>query len=99
MEERHLVLDARVIARTDNARLSVTPATRSAANPLFGEDRPGEMRFDNLYPNVLWDAEEELYKCSYSPFCIDHRSRGMSLERRQSTLYDSRQAGRWDRTT
>ena len=87
MEERHLVLDTRVIARIDNARLRVTPATRSTANPLFGEDRPWEMRFDNLYPNVLWDAEEEFYKCWYSPFCIDCRSGGMSLEQRQSTLY------------
>ena len=87
MEERRLVLDTRVIDRTDNARLSVTPATRSTANPLFGEDRPWEMRFDNLYPNVLWDAEEELYKCWYSPFCVDYRSRGMTLEQRQGTLY------------
>ena len=87
MEERHLVLDTRVIDRADNARLSVAPATRSTANPLFGEDRPWEMRFDNLYPNVLWDAEEELYQCWYSPFCIDYRSRGMTLEQRQSTLY------------
>ena len=89
MEERHLVLDTRVIARTDNARLSVTPATKSTANPLFGEDRPWEMRFDNLYPNVLWDVEEEIYKCWYSPFCIDYRSGGMTLEQRQSTRYDS----------
>ena len=65
MEQRHLVLDARVIDRSDNARLSVMAAAKSAANPLFGEDRPWEMRFDNLYPNVLWDAEEELYKCWY----------------------------------
>ena len=89
MQERHLVLDSRVIDRADNARLSVHPATKSSANPLFGEDRPWEMRFDNLYPNVLWDAEEDLYKCWYSPFCIDHRSHGMSLEERQSKQYDS----------
>ncbi len=87
MEERHLVLDTRVIDRTDNARLCVAEAAKSAANPLFGEDRPWEMRFDNLYPNVLWDAEEQLYKCWYSPFCVDHRSDGMTLEQRQSTLY------------
>ena len=87
MEERHLVLDTRVIDRTEQARLCVAEATRSAANPLFGEDRPWEMRFDNLYPNVLWDAEDELYQCWYSPFCTDHRSHGMTLEQRQGTLY------------
>ena len=87
MEERHLVLDTRVIDRTDHARLCVAEATRSPANPLFGEDRPWEMRFDNLYPNVLWDAEEDLYQCWYSPFCVDHRSHGMTLEQRQDTLY------------
>ena len=45
------------------------------------------MRFDNLYPNVLWDAEEGLYKCWYSPFCVDHRSGGMTLEQRRHTRY------------
>lgn len=89
MTERYLVLDTRVIDDADDARLSVTAATRSTANPLFGEDRPWEMRFDNLYPNVLWDAQEEIFKCWYSPFCIDYRARGMTLERRQNTRYDS----------
>ncbi len=87
MEQRHLVLDSRVIERADDARLRVAEAAKSAANPLFGEDRPWEMRFDNLYPNVLWDAEEGLYKCWYSPFCVDYRSGGMTLEQRQGTRY------------
>ena len=87
MVQRHLVLDTRVIERAEGARLCVAEAAKSTANPLFGEDRPWEMRFDNLYPNVLWDAEEELYKCWYSPFCIDHRSHGMTLEQRQRTRY------------
>ena len=87
MKGRHLVLDSRVIARADDATLRVAEAAKSTANPLFGEDRPWEMRFDNLYPNVLWDAEEELYKCWYSPFCIDYRSHGMTLEQRRGTRY------------
>ena len=87
MEERHLVLDTRVIDRIDNALLCVAEAAKSPANPLFGEDRPWEMRFDNLYPNVLWDAEEGLYKCWYSPFCVDHRSGGMTLKQRRHTRY------------
>ena len=90
MEERHLVLDTRVIARTDNARLSVTPGNKERGQSAVRRGpAPGRCASDNLYPNVLWDAEEELYKCWYSPFCIDYRSHGMSLEERQSKLYHS----------
>jgi hypothetical protein len=40
-------------------------------NPLFKEDQPWEPRFDNLYANVLYDAEDDVYKCWYSPFIRD----------------------------
>ncbi len=88
MGERYLVLDSRVIKRAENARLRVFAAERSAANPLFGEDRPWEARFDNLYPNVFPDEEEGVYRCWYSPFCVDYPALGMSLEERRR-LYDS----------
>ena len=89
MGERYLVLDARVIDRCDNARLTVIAAAKSSANPLFGEDKPWEVRFDNLYPNVMWDEQEAIYQCWYSPFCVDNPSGGMPLEARQRTLYHS----------
>ena len=52
-----LLLDSRVVERAENARLVVGTAHKHAANPLFGEDRPWEKRFDNLYGNVILDDE------------------------------------------
>lgn len=88
MGERYLVLDSRIVERTDNARLQVIAAARSSANPLFGEDHPWEARFDNLYPSVILDADQGLYRCWYSPFCVDYPARGMSLAERRRRRYD-----------
>lgn len=69
--EKHLLLDSRIIESTENARLTVGRMRKDPRNPLFGEDKPWEPRFDNLYPNIIYDREEQLFKCWYSPFIID----------------------------
>jgi len=79
---RYLLLDSRIINKTENARLVLGTVEKHPANPLFGEDKPWEKRFDNLYGNVIFDQVEKLYKCWYSPFVVDHSSRGMTLEQR-----------------
>ena len=85
MQHGHfLLLDSRVVERAENARLVVGAAQKHEANPLFGEDRPWEKRFDNLYGNVIFDVDEGIYKCWYSPFIVDHSSKGMSLEERET---------------
>ena len=84
---RYPVLDSRVIETTDNAKIAVTAAAKDKNNPLFGEDKPWEKRFDNLYPNVMFDRQEGLYKCWYSPFIVDKSANGMSLEERQKKRY------------
>ena len=61
--DRFLLLDSRLIEKTDNAKLTVGTATKHKANPLFGEDKPWEKRFDNLYGNVIYDADAKIYKC------------------------------------
>ena len=90
MSERYLVIDSRVIDKTENAEIAVRPAIKDAANPLFGEEKPWEQRFDNLYPNTLYDEEENLFKCWYSPFTVDAPAKEMSLERRQTEKYPER---------
>jgi hypothetical protein len=80
---KYLLLDKRIIEKTENAKLEVGKVEKHAANPLFGEDKEWEMRFDNLYGNVMFDENEKLYKCWYSPFIVDHSSKGMTLEDRQ----------------
>lgn len=66
-----LLLDATRIEQTDNIRIAVGRVEKSPANPLFGEDRPWEPRFDNLYPNVVWDARERRFKCWYNLFVVE----------------------------
>lgn len=79
---RNLVLDARTIESVRDAKLVVPAAEKHPNNPLFGEDKLWEKRFDNLYPNVIYDEQKELYKCWYSPFIVDHSAKGLSLEER-----------------
>lgn len=86
---RFLLLDDRVIDRTENAKLTVSTAQKHPNNPLFGEDKPWEKRFDNLYGNVIYDEEEEIYKCWYSPFIKDESAAGMTLAQRKAKKYRS----------
>lgn len=68
---RHLLLDSRLIAETEGVKLTVGTVHKHPANPLFAEDQPWEVRFDNLYPNVVFEAREGVYRCWYSPFIVD----------------------------
>ena len=83
----YLVLDARVIAETQNAELRVGTPHKSPHNPLFIEDKPWEPRFDNLYANVVFDESEGLYKCWYSPFIIDEATTSTPVEDRAAVPY------------
>ncbi len=84
---RFLLLDSRIVASAENARLAPGVVRKHEANPLFEEDKPWEKRIDNLYGNVLYDAEEKLYKCWYSPIIVDHSAQGMTREERDATKY------------
>ena len=72
-ETRYLVLDDRLIDEVIAAELTVGEITKHPQNPLFGEDKPWEPRFDNVYANVIYDVEDKRYKCWYNPFIIDER--------------------------
>ncbi len=89
VERRHLLLDSRIVEGTDNAELVVGSVEKHETNPLFGEDKPWEMRFDNLYANVLFDDEEQIYKVWYSPFIVDHSAKGMSAQQWKETKYQA----------
>jgi hypothetical protein len=85
--DRYLLLDSRIIASTENAELVLGEVQKYEGNPLFEEDKPWEKRLDNLYANVLYDEEEGLYKCWYSPFIVDESAKGMTLEERKEKKY------------
>ena len=61
-EQRFLLLDDRNIDVVTNMKLSVVTAQKHPANPLFIEDKPWEQRFDNLYGNIMFDQDEQMYK-------------------------------------
>ena len=88
---KFLLLDSRVVERTSNASLVLGTVKKDPARPLFREDKPWEPRFDNLYANVMFDREEGIYKCWYSPFIVDPVTTNTPRERRAS----SRTSGPW----
>ena len=83
----YLLLDERVIDRTENVQLRVGKITKHPANPLFKEDKPWEVRFDNVYANVLYDEELKLYRCWYSPFIFDELTMGTPAQKRADVKY------------
>ncbi len=84
---RFLVLDSRIIETAENAKLTLGKTVKSKHNPLMAEDKPWEKRFDNLYANVIYDEQDKLYKCWYSPFIVDNSATGMTLEQRREKRY------------
>ena len=86
-DAKYLLLDSRIISRSEGVRCAPGTVRKDEHNPLFAEDKAWEPRYDNLYANVLFDEEEQLYKCWYSPFIIDERSYGASRERRATVSY------------
>lgn len=88
IRDRYLLIDSRMIDNTENAELCVGTVKKHKNNPLFAEDKPWEMRFDNLYANVMYDSEDQLYKCWYSPFIVDYSSKGKTMEERKKPYED-----------
>ena len=88
--DRYLLLDSRVIETAENAKLTVGSVRKDKNNPLFREDKPWEKRFDNLYPNVLYDPQDKLYKCWYNPFIKDPGVEKVPREKYATIRYPQR---------
>ncbi len=88
-----LFLDSRIVASARNAKLELGPVTKHPANPLFSEDgfanppKPWEARLDNVYPNVIYDNEAEIFKCWYKSFIYDGLSNRTPLSQRPHQPY------------
>lgn len=83
---KQLVLDTRVVASTENARLVLGTPAKDPRNPLFQADRPWENSLNNLYPNVLWDEQEQTFKLWYKNVLADKPV--IALMDRPSTVHD-----------
>ncbi len=70
-EGKLLMLDTRVIESAENARLVLGTPEKDARNPLLRADAPWENATNNYYPNVLWDAEEKVWKLWYKDVLAD----------------------------
>lgn len=91
----HLLLDSRIVDKTENLHLELGEVEKSSSNPLFTEGfhsdppRKWEARFDNLYPSVVYDESIEEYRLWYNSFIRDQASEETPLERRDATKYRS----------
>lgn len=70
-QKKHLVLDSRVIVSASNARLVPGAVVKEPRNPLLHADQPWENALNNLYPNVLWDEQERIFKLWYKCVLAD----------------------------
>ena len=93
-QREFLLLDSRIIDKTENAKLTIGNIKKDVRNPLFIEDKPWEMRFDNLYANILYDEEQKLYKCWYSPFIIDPGTIKIPKGQRNHIKYPANRMGK-----
>ncbi|MBN2308455.1 MAG: hypothetical protein JXR94_05755 [Candidatus Hydrogenedentes bacterium] len=80
-----LLLDTRVVERAEGAGLVLGTVEKEARNPLFVEEKPWEVRFDNLYANVFLDGG--VYRLWYSPFIIDEVTSATPLAARATERY------------
>lgn len=88
-----LLLDPRNIATAQNAELALGRVKKHAANPLFREEyfadapKPWEARLDNVYPSVIDDEADGLFKCWYKSFLRDRDSNNTPLVERPRVPY------------
>ena len=93
MRSSLLLLDPRNLASAQNAELALGRVEKHAANPLFREEyfadppKPWEARLDNVYPSVIYDQEEGIFKCWYKSFLRDRDSNSTPLAERPRVAY------------
>ena len=69
--DKYRLLDTALWAQADHLKPTPGLARKASQNPLFGEELPWEVRYDNLYAKVIFDRTDNLYKCWYNPFIFD----------------------------
>lgn len=82
----------------DQVKLVLNQAEKLTTEPLFKEEyfishRTWEVRYDNGYPNVIYDTAAKQFRCYYTTFIKDDFSANASLKQR-TTLHYQPQWGR-----
>jgi hypothetical protein len=83
---KQLVLDSRVIESVTNARLVLGTVEKEARNPLFKADKPWENALNNLYPNVVWDEQDRVFKLWYK--CVLSDKEAIAKMDGTNTIHD-----------
>jgi len=84
---KYRLLESDRIERTDGVRLVPGRVTKDPHNPLLVEDKPWEVRFDNLYATVMFDEERRVYRAWYNPFIVDEAVSSTTATDRQRIPY------------
>lgn len=96
---KYLLLDRGTLVghKMTNAKIEVNQIVKdSIHNPLFREGyfdippKKWELRYDNGYPNVIYDEDKKLYRCYYTLFTYDESSAAASLSERKNLIYKPR---------
>ncbi len=83
---KHLAFDPRLFLAVRNARLILGSPVKHEGNPIFQADKPWENSLNNLYPNVLWDEEERVFKLWYK--CVLADKEAVAKMDGPSTVHD-----------
>lgn len=69
--DKLLLLDRRIPESVEGVRLVLGTVRKEEKNPVFQADKPWENSLNNLYPNLLWDEGEKVFKLWYKCVLAD----------------------------
>jgi len=84
--QKYLILDSRVVERVANAKLVLGSPVKHEGNPVIQADKSWENSMNNLYPNVIWDEQEKIFKLWYK--CVLADKDVIAQMDRPSTVHD-----------
>lgn len=96
MQNKYFFFDSGVLNGylMTNATIKVNKLHKDTENnPLFQEDffadppRKWEVRYDNAYPNLIYDDKYQVYRCYYTCFTYDESAANTPLSERADTSY------------
>ena len=96
-DRRQLFIDNDIIAVVKNVTRRQHTPVKHAANPIIKRDKPWEVTtyFRSSCFNVIWDPEDDIYKCWYEDF-YEYFSKG--IPSRERLLYaESRDGIEWEK--
>ena len=85
--DKYVVLDPDIVERSEGVSVVLGMIEKEPRNPLFVEDKSWEVRFDNLYANVMFDQAQGLYRVWYSPFIMDEVTSSTPPDAREGVPY------------